>query len=251
MKIVDIKSEYAYSWEGGYRWHDDFLQASATAYLQDLKNYQATVQIDPADFITSNIGGVKIYGIDLEAGTKPWNGFTFYVSGEVQKSRLAQNLSADYSGSYPNDIIQYVATKGKQLVDTPNWMLAASIGYAQDAFFGELIPQCRGQRATSLLNDEWVPGYCTLNLSAGYHFGDVLNGTLKNATFQIFADNVTDTKYFGQIYTQGQTNALPAQGYSASGVPLTGAAATVPMQSYSGEPGAPLFVGARFSVDLN
>ena len=251
MKIADVKSEYAASWEAGYRWHDDFMQASATAYLQDVKNYQASVQIDPADYITANIGGVKIYGIDAEAGTRPWHGFTFYVSGELQKSRIAQNLAADFSGTYPNDIIQYVATRGKELVDTPDWMLSASIGYSQDGFFGELIPQCRGQRATSLLNDEWVPGYCTLNVNAGYHFGTIMDGAFKNATLQLYAVNATDTKYFGQIYTQGQTNALPAQGYSVTGAPLTGAAATVPMQSYSGEPGAPLFLGARFSVDMN
>jgi iron complex outermembrane receptor protein len=194
MKLAAVKSEYNTSWEAGYRWHDSFVQASATAYLQDLKNYQASVQIDPADYITSNIGGVKIYGIDVEAGTQPWHNFTFYVSGELQNSHLNNNLSADYSGTYPNDIIQYVNTKGKQLVDTPNWIVSASVGYAEDGFFGEAVPQCKGQRATSLLNDEFVPGYCTVNLSAGYHFGNIMGGMFKNATFQVYADNATDTK---------------------------------------------------------
>jgi iron complex outermembrane receptor protein len=247
MKIADTRSEYAYSYEAGYRWHDDFLVLSTTAYLQDLKNYLATVQLDQNDYITSNIGNVKIYGIDFEAGTKPWHGFTFYGSAEIQNSELSKNLGANFATLGGVVTTEYVATAGKQLVDTPNFILAADIGYAQDGFFADARPQCRGQRATALLNDEWVPAYCTLNLSVGYHFGDV--GGLKNATLQFYGVNVTDTNYFGQIYTSGASNAKAAQAYNAAGQALAGQ--TAGATSYSGEPGAPLFLGARFSVDVN
>ncbi len=143
LKISDVHSEYATSYEVGYRWHDNFMVATASAYLQDVHNYLASVQLDPADFITSNIGTVKIYGISFEAGTRPWHGFTAYASAQVQNSVLSNDLAADYTGS----TILYADTHGKQLVDTPNWILGADIGYAEDGFFGDVQPQCLGQRA--------------------------------------------------------------------------------------------------------
>jgi iron complex outermembrane receptor protein len=249
MKITDVKSEYATSYELGYRYHNDFFVSSATAYLHDLKDYQASIQIDPADFITGNIGGVKIYGVDMEAGTTPWHGFTFYASAEVQNSKLDSNLAADYAGSSASFTTQYVATKGKQLVDTPNWLVSTNIGYANGGFFASLTPHCTGRRATALLNDEFIPAYCTVDAAAGYHFADVW-GAFQDATLQIYASNLTDQKYLGEVYSQGQTNAKNAQAYSASGIPLTGSAATVPGASYTASPGAPLFVGAKLVVDL-
>lgn len=250
MKITGVKPEYAYSWEAGYRYHEGLIVASATGYWHDLRNYQATVQVDPGDYITSNIGNVDIYGIDLEVGTRPIDGFTLYFSGEVQNSRLGSNLPADYFTVSGTNVLQYIATRGKQLVDTPNYIVSASIGYANDGFFGDITPHCQGQRATALVNDEWIPANCTVNASVGYHFGDLAGGALKHATFQIYASNLFDSKYLGQVYTQGQTNAKPTQALNAQGAPITGAAATAGAESYSAEPGAPFFLGAKFSVDV-
>ena len=110
------------------------------------------------------------------------------------------------------------------------------------------LPQCRGMRATALLNDEFVPVYCTVNAAIGYHFGN-LGGVFHAATLQLYGSNLTDTKYFGEIYSTATTNAKAAAAYTANGAPITGA--TIGAQSYTGEPGAPLFLGARFSVDIN
>jgi iron complex outermembrane recepter protein len=243
MEITDVKSEYAYSWEAGYRYHNDFVVSSATVYLQDVRNYQASEQLDPADFITSNIGGVKIYGLDFEAGTKPWHGFTFYGSAEIQNSVLSQYLAADYSGT----TILYANTKGKQLVDTPNWIVSTSVGYSQDGYFADVSPHCQGTRATSLSNDEFIAANCIVDATMGYHFGAVF-GDLHGATFKLYAVNLFNSKYFGEIYTQGQTNAKVAQAYTKTGTPIAGE--TIGAETYTGEPGAPVFVGAELSIDL-
>jgi iron complex outermembrane receptor protein len=250
MKLAAIKSEYDYSYEAGYRFHGDFVTASATAYLQDVRDYQATVQIDPADFITSNIGTVKIYGVDFEAGTKPWHGFTFYGSAELQNSVLSQNVQSDYSGTFPNDSIQYVYSRGKRLVDTPNWIVSASVGYSQDGFFGSLTPQCKGDRPTALNNDEMVPSHCSLDASVGYHFSESW-GYLKGAVLQAYIINALDSSYFGEIYTQGQTNAKTAVGYQIN--QATHAVTqinNISAESYTGEPGSPLFIGVKLSIDV-
>jgi outer membrane receptor protein involved in Fe transport len=233
------------------------VTAAATAYLQDVRDYQATVQIDPADFITSNIGTVKIYGIDFEAGTKPWHGFTFYGSAELQNSVLSQNVQSNYNtsapfGLYPNDAIQYVYSRGKRLVDTPNWIVSASVGYSEDGFFGSLTPQCKGDRPTALNNDEMVPSHCSLDATVGYHFSETW-GYLKGATLQAYVINALDSSSFGEIYTQGQTNAKAAAGYEIDN--LTHAVTklgpgSISAESYTGEPSSPLFIGVKLSIDV-
>jgi len=257
LETTDIKPEFNTTWETGYRYHGDFITASATAFLHDITNYQATIQIDPTDDINTNIGGVKIYGIDAEAGTTPWHGFTFYWSGELMKSSLDSDIQAGACGTNSitctgaaNGTPVYVPTKGKQLVDTPEWSTAVNIGYEQDGFFGSITPHCYGQRATALVNDEFVPANCTVDASAGYHFNEGW-GILKNATLQIFAYNLFDSSYLGQITTTGDTNAKTVtNAYTVAG------AATIPEGSssttnYAAKPGSPLFVGVRLNANLN
>jgi iron complex outermembrane receptor protein len=254
-EITNIKPETSRSYEAGYRYHGDFLTASTDVFLQDVQDYQASVQIDPVDFITSNIGGVKIYGIDAEAGTKPWHGFTFYASAELENSVLSDNVAAETCGSsipqcttaQKNAGIQlFVHTQGKQLVDTPNWIVSTSIGYEQDGFFGSIEPHCYGQRATSLLNDEFVPANCTVNATAGYHINKGY-GSFKDATLQLYAMNLFDSKYLGQITTQGQTNTFKAPAFSPT---APGQVFTVGSESYSAKPGSPLFIGVKLVINI-
>jgi iron complex outermembrane recepter protein len=258
LETTDIKPEFNTTWEAGYRYHGDFVTASTTAFFHDITNYQATVQIDQDDFINSNIGGVRMYGVDAEAGTKPWHGFTFYWSGEVMKSALDSNIlggvcgtnSITCAGGAASGTDVYVPTKGKQLVDTPEWSTSASIGYEQYGFFGSVTPHCYGQRATSLMNDEFVPANCTVDASAGYHFNEGW-GILHNATLQVFALNLFDSSYLGQITTTADTNAKTlTTAYTSAG------AATIPEGSssttnYAAKPGSPFFIGVRLSANLN
>jgi iron complex outermembrane recepter protein len=262
LESTDIKPETNATWEAGYRYHGDWLTASTTAYLQDINNYQGSVQIDPTDFISDNIGGVRIFGVDAEAGTKPWHGFTFYASGELQKSALEDNIPGGYCGgtgisgcttaqTSTNTEI-YVPTKGKQLVDTPEWLVSASVGYTQDGFFGAVTPHCYGQRATALLNDEFVPANCTVDASVGYHF-DQGWGILRNATLQVFALNLFDSSYLGQITTTGDTNALTTHSAFVSGAanPVTITGGSSSTTNYAAKPGSPLFIGVRLNANLN
>jgi iron complex outermembrane receptor protein len=265
LTITNVKSETNWTYEAGYRYHDDFLTASTTLYLHDFSNYQASAQLDPVDFTTANIGGVKIYGIEGEAGTAPWHGFTFYASGSVQTSRLGKDLPAvtcipgtspstlasdAYMGCSAQDdangIQLFVRTRGKQLVDTPNWLVSASIGYSQDGFFGAITPHCYGSRATSLLNDEHVPSNCTVDATVGYRF-DERWGPFKDATLQLFATNLTDSRFLGEITTQAQTNAKAAAAYSPTN---PGHTYTAPQQSYSALPGTPVFIGVKLNINL-
>ncbi len=243
MNITDIKSEVDWSYEAGYRFHGSDITASVNGYLHDISNYQASAQIDPVDFITTNIGGVKIYGVDGEIGTAPWHGLTLYLSGTLQNSSLGSDVPAETCTG--QSFICFVHTKGKRLVDTPNWIVSTSIGYEQDGFFANIEPHCQGDRPTSLLNDEFVPANCTVNASLGYHVDD-LWGSLKDARLQFYAVNLFDSRYLGQITTQAQTNVFVAPAY-APGHPGN---FTVGTESYSARPGAPMFLGLKLTVNV-
>ena len=180
----------------------EFLTASATAFYMDLSNYQASIQLDPVDFSTKNIGDVKMYGIEAEAGTTPWYGFTFYGSATLMNSRIGSDQIADQctssgvSGCSAAEKLVltnvYLPTRGKQLVDTPNWLLSASIGYDQDGAFATLTPHCSGERATAILNDENVPAYCTVDASIGYRFTRE-HGALKDTTLKVLRSRTWPT----------------------------------------------------------
>ncbi|HTW34049.1 MAG TPA: TonB-dependent receptor [Rhizomicrobium sp.] len=259
MESTDVKPEFDTTWESGYRYHGDFLTASLNAYLQDITNYQATVYIDEYDDVSTNIGGVKIFGLDGEVGTKPWHGFTFYGSGELQKSELGSDIEGGYCGqsgvSCPGGAagaIVYVPTKGKQLVDTPDWIVSASVGYSQDGFFGAVTPHCYGQRATALANDEFVPANCVVDATVGYRFADGW-GVLRNATLQLFALNLFDSSYLGQITTTGDTNAKTINNayVGGTGTPATITGGDSSTTNYAAKPGSPLYIGVRLNANLN
>ena len=79
--------EFNWAYEAGYRFHGDFVTASMTAYLNDISNYQASVQLDPVDFTTANIGGVKSMGSKPKRA-RTMTGFTFYGSASIQNDRV-------------------------------------------------------------------------------------------------------------------------------------------------------------------
>ena len=118
--------------------------------------------------------------------------------------RIASKCSGAIGDNYSGTTTVYINTRGKQLVDTPNWIASADVGYAQDGFFANLTPHCYSQRATSLLNDEWVPANCTVDASAGYHFDGSL-GYLQGATLQIYGMNLLNSRYLGQIRHNGRS----------------------------------------------
>ena len=256
LELTSVKPEETWTYEAGYRFHGKFLTASATAFYMDLSNYQASIQLDPVDFSTKNIGDVKMYGIEAEAGTTPWYGFTFYGSATLMNSRIGSDQIADQctstgvSGCSAAEKLVltnvYLPTRGKQLVDTPNWLVSASIGYDQDGAFATLTPHCSGERATAILNDEYVPAYCTVDASIGYRFTQE-HGALKNTTLKVSFQNLANTSTLGEMTTNAQTNALTtARGYTKTG--STGV--IVPGFSYTSYPTAPFFVGINLTIDL-
>lgn len=238
-QIIDdnIKAETSWVYEAGYRYSGEFLTASVTGFYNDFQDYLATAQIDPATKTTANIGGVVIQGVEFEVGTAPWEGFTFYASATYTDSELQDDLANGVSGG----IIRYLPTAGKELTDTPEWLLAASIGYENSGFFASITPKFVDERFYTLMNDGSIDSYVTVDASLGYRF-DESWGMLKGAKVTLFGKNLFDEDYLGQIESTSTPNATSQ--LATDGVFLFSPATT------RFTPGSPAFVGVTLTVDI-
>jgi iron complex outermembrane receptor protein len=238
-QLVDrnIDSETSWDYEAGYRFQGEMIQVSVTGWLHDFKNYLATAQIDPVTRTTTNIGDLKIFGVEMEAGTQPWHGFTAYGSVTLMTSRLQDDFAASVTGS----TINYLPTRGKQMTDTPNFMFTFSLGYENSGFFASLTPKCTSSRYSTLMNDQNTDAYCIFNATAGYKFDEGW-GYLRGAKLQFFGQNIFDEDYLGRIAATGTSNAL-AQ-LATNGTLIAGGGGP------NFVPGTPRFFGMQLVVDL-
>jgi iron complex outermembrane receptor protein len=231
----NVNPEVTWAYEAGLRTHQGVLNGSVTAFLNNISNYQATAQIDGNQKTTINIGRVTTYGLEAEVGTSPWHGFTFYGSATLQNSEVADNVPV----SLVAGVINHAPTKGRQLTDVPNWIIAASIGYSNGGFFANVNPKCVGARWATLVNDEQAPSYCLVDATIGYHFD-------QHATLRLFASNLFNQTYIAEI----NTNATGTSGAFNSFAATTVEGNTLSPGSISVTPGAPAFVGASVTYDF-
>ena len=145
----------------GYRVAQEDLVWSATAFMVDFKNRQANAY-DPITAISTytNAGGVKNKGLELEVGTKPKNGWSYYGSLSYQETEMQNDLKSAATTT--------LATKGKQFPLAPTWMSGMSAQYTEGAFVGQLRAKYTGRVYSTLMNDDYVSGFTVFDLYAGY-----------------------------------------------------------------------------------
>jgi len=127
----------------------------------DFKNRQANAY-DPITAISTytNAGGVKNKGLELEVGTKPKSGWSYYGSLSYQETEMQSDLKSASTTT--------LATTGKQFPLAPNWMSGLSAQYTDGAFVGQLRAKYTGQVYSTLMNDDTVGSYTVFDLYAGY-----------------------------------------------------------------------------------
>ncbi len=219
---VTVKQETAWNYELGTRYRGDWYKASITAFYVNFKNRIAS-SFDPDAGITHdwNVGDSTIKGLELEAGTNPWRGLSFFGSLSYTKSTIDTNMLASAT--------TYYATAGKQMPDTPKHMMSASAQYATGPMLFNLAAKYTGKRYMSMVNDTELKGYTLLDFNAAWKIAENINGTFKNPTLRLNVSNLTNQKYY--ISSLG----------SGSNISISGAASV-----YTGEP---RFTSMTFQVD--
>jgi iron complex outermembrane recepter protein len=225
----NLQPETAVNYDVGYRFQGDMLTSSATVFYTDFKNRQASSKDSTGSSITYNVGNVRDYGVELETGTRPVNGFSVYGSLTYTSSVMLSDF-ATYDASH-NPVV--LPTSGKTFVDTPTWLAGLGLSYAKNRFFADFKTRYTGMRYSSLMNDEQIPGFVTADVSMGYRFKDV--SFMKNPLLRVNIANLFDKHYLNSIQST-QTNAL--------------AYGTLAGTSPTYLPGAPRFASITLSADF-
>lgn len=225
----NLEPETAVNFDAGYRFQGDMLTSSATLFYTDFKNRQASSKDATGASITYNVGNVRDFGVELETGTRPVNGFSVYGSLTYTSSIMTSDF-ATYDSAH-NPVI--LPTSGKTFVDTPTWLAGLGLSYTKGRFFSDFKTRYTGMRYSSLINDEQIPGFITADLSMGYHFKDI--SFLKNPLLRFNIANLFNKHYLNSI----ESTTTNAQTYST----VTGTAPTY-------MPGAPRFASITLSADF-
>jgi len=186
----DVEPETSQAWDFGYRFRSPTVIFSSALWFNQFEN-RIVSSFDPdlGFSVDRNVGEVKLWGVDAQAGWTPNEKFSLYGSVSYTNSELQDNLILSATTELP--------TKGKTLVETPEWMVAFRAQYNVTerfsiAFQGKHV----GDRFTTDVNDEETPGYEVFDFDMRYDlpfFGD------KGSYVQLNITNVFDEEYYGNI----------------------------------------------------
>lgn len=222
----DVRPEISYSIDAGLRHQTSLWNGTIDVYHTDFRDRQATAY-DPTTLTsaTVNVGKVENYGLELEAGNNPINGFSLYASYGYNHSEIKSDLLGTAT--------TYLPTTGKQFPLTPKQKVGLSLQYENGPFWGRVTAKTTSTQAATLTNDETVPGYTLFGFDGGYSFENF--GMIKRPKLTFNVSNITNKQYYNPS-SQSVTN---ARAY--------GNAAAKTVFYYAG---APRFASVTLSVDF-
>ncbi|EGD60657.1 TonB-dependent receptor [Novosphingobium nitrogenifigens DSM 19370] len=198
-----LKNEYSIAEEIGYRYAGPSLSGAVTAFHYNFRNRQLATIVDVDGALintTLNAGHQTSYGVDAEIDWRPFEGVSFYASGEYLHARLGDDLPVG------GDLLP---TAGKHAVSAPDWQFGLGGTYDDKRVFGSFALKWVDRQYSSFMNDESIPGYATLDLSVGVHLAGLID---KNRTdLRLNVVNVTNPHVLSGVQ-QIVTNALDTVG---------------------------------------
>jgi len=193
-----LKPEGSDTFELGARFNDNVFNGVIGVYYVNFRNRLLGVQTgagivgNPA--ILQNVGSVRSIGFEAAGDVRLGGGLTLFAS-------------YSYTGAtYEDDVVtptSIIATKGKDVVDTPKHLLRGEIAYDSDTFFGRLGANYMSKRYFNYLNDLSVPARVLVDATLGYRFDAGMRAPLE---LQLNAVNLLDKKYVATIGSNGFGN---------------------------------------------
>jgi iron complex outermembrane receptor protein len=199
-----VQPELSDNFAGGYRYQTHLLNLSINVYDTEYKNriVSSPDPNDPTLSIDRNVGDVRIYGVDIEAGYKPIEHLNIYGSANFNKSRVKKNYVLTTSG-----ITFELPVAGNELVMTPDRVFNGRISYD----FGDLSVGFQGKYMSSRwiddLNSTRIPAYAVFGLDARYDLP-----FFKGSYIQVNVQNLFDRFYISRSTTNANNVAFPIPG---------------------------------------
>lgn len=217
LNTGDLKPERGVAIETGHRYQGEVFATAVSLFGMQFDNRQVTSTIvDPTNTSQTtsfniNAGSVKMYGVDAEIGTRPmWGGFRPYVSGELLKTKLEDNLQTTNTLKQ----LDYLPTKGKELPRAPNYSAGVGLDYDDSHILANLSYKYIGPQYSTFMNDEKIKGYGIVNAAIGYRFADApVSGGLKLKSPEVMLNlfNIMDKRVLTGV-NGVQTNAIATTG---------------------------------------
>lgn len=195
------ESETTDTYDFGWRLKTENLLASATVWYANYKNRIASAFDPDLGFsVDRNLGNVKLQGFDSQIGWKANDWMMINASASYSKSEL----QSDTQGSTASVVF---ATKGKTLVETPDWTFGARVELTPVTNFSVgLEGKYVGDRFASDLNDYVARHYAVVDLDMGYKFE---LGNRRSVVARLNISNLFDEQYFGSISSSVGGTAVP------------------------------------------
>jgi iron complex outermembrane receptor protein len=186
-----LKNEYSVSEEVGYRYIGPSLSFSLTGFHYRFRNRQVATVVNSGGALvnsTINAGSQTSYGLDGEIDYRPAAGVSIYASGEYLHTRLNDDLPVEGD---------FLPTKGKRSVSSPKFQFAVGTTYDDGRLFGSSAFKYVARQYATLVNDESIKGYATLDLSVGVHLAGLIDA--QRTDLRLNAINVTNPKVLSGV----------------------------------------------------
>lgn len=207
-----VEPEKTKAYDLGYRYQGDFVTASAALWYNQYENrIVSSVDQDLGVTVDRNIGKVTLKGLDVEVGVRPADGLTLYASASYIESELESGIAG-----------LEALTRGKELVETPDWTWAARINYEFNDFITAGIQsKYVGNRFSNDGNTEIAPSYLVTDANL---IIDLKGVGLPSTLLQINGSNIFNETYLASISSPTGANFIPVPTGNASfsiGAPQT------------------------------
>ncbi|WP_339915204.1 TonB-dependent receptor [uncultured Brevundimonas sp.] len=198
---VNPAPETTNSYDLGYRYQTAGLIASFALWHTDYTNRIVRTFDEAAGiFLTRNVGDVMLQGFDGQVGFSPFENFSLYGSVSYTDSEVKDDLPDGVILGVP----QFIATAGKELVETPKWQYALRADYSVGNWDMGLQGKYVGERFATDDNLEVAPSYTVWDLDMRYTFTAI---GAPNWWVQLNVTNLFDEAYLGDISTRTTGNA--------------------------------------------
>lgn len=246
IDFTAVQPETTKTYDLGYRFRQGGAIAQVALWYTEFENrIVSSRDNDPTsptfDFtVDRNVGAVKQQGIDAQVGYAFTDNFVVNLSASYNESELQEDLFLGTTTIAGTVYQQYLPTKGKTVVETPDWTFGGRIDWdvTEDLSVG-LQAKYVGDRFATDVNDEIAPSYVVADLDVRYNLPNTI---VRDAFIQLNVNNLFDEDYLGNISTGN--NALATVVNPNPVVPLRGGQ----VRTYSiGSPRtAQISVGVKF-----
>jgi outer membrane receptor protein involved in Fe transport len=171
------------------------IDGQASVYHVNFQNRLLNVApysfINPAPAILVNVGGVTTNGVDVALTLHFGRHFLLYDAISYNKSTYDSNYDSGTTGGGTPIV---VATGGKWVPLTPDWMNKFIVSTNFGPFEAQLNGDYVGRRYVTYLNDMSVPGTFIMGLEASYRISLPNASWLHNAKVSANVTNLADTR---------------------------------------------------------